>query len=90
MRSRAMHAEEKALSACGDRAVGGSLFTTSSPCEMCSKNAKTIRLRISIILNYIREYPNQTIAILVIWTTVQHITYSQAQSAEHTCRCILQ
>lgn len=53
MRSRSMHAEEKALALCGDRAEGGNLFTISSPCEMCSKNAKTIRLKISIILKYI-------------------------------------
>lgn len=40
MRSRAMHAEEKALANVQENAVGGCLFTTSSPCEMCSKNAK--------------------------------------------------
>lgn len=54
MRSRAMHAEEKALSACGDRAVGGSLFTTSSPCEMCSKNAKNHKIK---NIYYIELYP---------------------------------
>lgn len=54
MRSRAMHAEEKALAAVGDEAIGGYLFTTSSPCEMCSKNAKNHQ--ISKIF-YIEPYP---------------------------------
>ena len=54
MRSRAMHAEEKALSACGDQAVGGSLFTTSSPCEMCSKSAKNHQIK---NIYYVELYP---------------------------------
>lgn len=54
MRSRAMHAEEKALSACGERCAGGYLFTTSSPCEMCSKNAKNHRIK---KIYYIEVYP---------------------------------
>lgn len=54
MRSRAMHAEEKALSMCGDRCAGGYLFTTSSPCEMCSKNAKNHRIK---KIYYIEVYP---------------------------------
>ncbi len=54
MRSRAMHAEEKAFSACGNDCNGGYLFTTSSPCEMCSKNAKNHK--ISKIF-YIELYP---------------------------------
>lgn len=54
MRTRAMHAEEKALSACGERCIGGYLFTTSSPCEMCSKNAKNHRIK---KIYYIEVYP---------------------------------
>ena len=54
MRSRAMHAEEKALSACGEKCIEGYLFTTSSPCEMCSKNAKNHRIK---KIYYIELYP---------------------------------
>ena len=54
MRSRSMHAEEKALALCGDRAEGGNLFTTSSPCEMCSKNAKNHQIK---NIYYIEVYP---------------------------------
>lgn len=54
MRSRAMHAEEKALANCGDRCQGGYLFTTSSPCEMCSKNAKNHQIK---RIYYIELYP---------------------------------
>ena len=54
MRSRAMHAEEKALALCGREAEGGFLFTTSSPCEMCSKNAKNHKIR---KIFYIEAYP---------------------------------
>ena len=54
MRSRAMHAEEKALALCGREAEGGFLFTTSSPCEMCSKNAKNHKIK---KINYIEAYP---------------------------------
>lgn len=54
MRSRAMHAEEKALSASGEKCAGGYLFTTSSPCEMCSKNAKNHRIK---KIYYIEVYP---------------------------------
>lgn len=54
MRSRAMHAEEKALALCGREAEGGYLFTTSSPCEMCSKNAKNHRIK---KIYYLEAYP---------------------------------
>ncbi len=54
MRSRAMHAEEKALALCGQEAQGGYLFTTSSPCEMCSKNAKNHNIR---KIFYLEVYP---------------------------------
>jgi len=54
MRSRAMHAEEKALALCGQEAQGGFLFTTSSPCEMCSKNAKNHKIR---KIFYLEVYP---------------------------------
>ena len=54
MRSRAMHAEEKALANVQDKAEGGYLFTTSSPCEMCSKNAKNHRIK---RIYYIEPYP---------------------------------
>ena len=54
MRSRAMHAEEKALALCGREAEGGYLFTTSSPCEMCSKNAKNHKIK---KIYYIEAYP---------------------------------
>ncbi len=54
MRSRAMHAEEKALATCGDKCKGGYLFTTSSPCEMCSKNVKNHHIK---KIYYIELYP---------------------------------
>ncbi len=54
MRSRAMHGEEKALSGCGEQCTGGYLFTTSSPCEMCSKNAKNHKIK---KIYYIEVYP---------------------------------
>lgn len=54
MRSRAMHAEEKALSSCGNTCEEGYLFTTSSPCEMCSKNAKNHKIS---KIYYIELYP---------------------------------
>lgn len=54
MRSRAMHGEEKALALCGREAEGGFLFTTSSPCEMCSKNAKNHKIK---KIYYIEAYP---------------------------------
>ncbi len=54
MRSRAMHAEEKALSNVRENAMGGCLFTTSSPCEMCSKNAKNHKIK---KIYYIEPYP---------------------------------
>jgi hypothetical protein len=50
-----MHGEEKALLLCDqERVKGGYLFTTSSPCVMCSKNAK--EHQISKIF-YIEPYP---------------------------------
>lgn len=54
MRARSMHAEEKALSHVQNNAIGGCLFTTSSPCEMCSKNAKNHRIK---KIYYIEPYP---------------------------------
>ena len=55
MNARAMHGEEKALLQCNkERAVGGYLFTTSSPCEMCAKNAKEHRIS---TIYYIEPYP---------------------------------
>ena len=54
MRSRSMHAEEKALALCGEMCRDGYLFTTSSPCEMCSKNAKNHRIK---KIFYIELYP---------------------------------
>lgn len=54
MRSRAMHAEEKALSTSKGNCSGGYLFTTSSPCEMCSKNAKNNKIK---AIYYIQPYP---------------------------------
>ena len=54
MRSRAMHAEEKALALCGEMCKEGYLFTTSSPCEMCSKNAKNHKIK---KIYYIELYP---------------------------------
>lgn len=55
MNARAMHGEEKALLQCNkERAIGGYLFTTSSPCEMCAKNAKEHRIS---LIYYIEPYP---------------------------------
>ena len=55
MNSRAMHAEEKALLQCDQQRVkGGYLFTTSSPCEMCAKNAKEHEIK---GIYYIEPYP---------------------------------
>lgn len=54
MRSRAMHGEEKAMAKVPEKVVGGCLFTTSSPCEMCSKNAKNHHIK---KIYYIEQYP---------------------------------
>ena len=54
MRSRAMHGEEKALAHCGKECEGGYLFTTSSTCEMCTKNAKNHKIK---KIYYIQPYP---------------------------------
>lgn len=54
MRSRAMHAEEKAMGICGKDCEDGNLFTTSSPCEMCSKKAKNHKIK---NIYYIEPYP---------------------------------
>lgn len=54
MRSRAMHGEEKALTKVPEQVPDGCLFTTSSPCEMCSKNAKNHRIK---KIYYIEQYP---------------------------------
>ena len=55
MKSRAMHGEEKALAMCGSECEGGYLFTTSSPCEMCAKNAKHHKIK---KIYYIEPYPD--------------------------------
>lgn len=54
MRSRAMHGEEKALTKVPELVPDGCLFTTSSPCEMCSKNAKNHHIK---KIYYIEQYP---------------------------------
>lgn len=55
MDARSMHGEEKALLACDQQRVqGGYLFTTSSPCEMCAKNAKDHHIN---KIYYIEPYP---------------------------------
>lgn len=54
MKSRAMHGEEKALAMCSSECEGGYLFTTSSPCEMCAKNAKNRKIK---NIYYIEPYP---------------------------------
>lgn len=54
MRSRAMHGEEKAMAKVPEKVPGGCLFTTSSPCEMCSKNAKNHHIK---KIYYIEQYP---------------------------------
>lgn len=55
MNARAMHGEEKALLLCDQQRVhGGYLFTTSSPCEMCAKNAKEHHIS---RIYYIEPYP---------------------------------
>ncbi|MFT4142884.1 MAG: hypothetical protein QM644_00405 [Mobilitalea sp.] len=53
--TRAMHGEEKALLICDQKAIqNGYLFTTSSPCELCAKNAKEHRIK---VIYYIEPYP---------------------------------
>lgn len=53
--TRALHGEERALSMCGnERAKGGYLFTTSSPCELCAKKAKEANIS---KIYYIEQYP---------------------------------
>lgn len=55
MNARSMHGEEKALLQCDQQRVkGGYLFTTSSPCEMCAKNAKEHQIS---KIYYIEPYP---------------------------------
>lgn len=52
--TRALHGEERALAACGNqRAKGGYLFTTSSPCELCAKKAKEAGIK---RIYYIERY----------------------------------
>ena len=75
MRARAMHAEEKALNLCGEHARGGFLFTTSSPCEMCSKNAKNHRIS---RIYYIEPYPGDA-----------EYQYTQSGSTENRAQHIL-
>lgn len=53
--TRALHGEERALAACGnERAKGGYLFTTSSPCELCAKKAKEANIS---KIYFIEQYP---------------------------------
>ena len=53
--TRALHGEERALGACdNERAKGGYLFTTSSPCELCAKKAKDALIS---KIYYIEAYP---------------------------------
>lgn len=53
--TRSMHGEEKALLYCNQELIkGGYLFTTSSPCELCSKNAKEHFIK---TIYYIEPYP---------------------------------
>ncbi len=55
MEARSMHGEEKALLVCDQEKVkGGYLFTTSSPCVMCSKSAKEHHIK---KIYYIEPYP---------------------------------
>jgi deoxycytidylate deaminase len=55
VQTRAIHGEERALLTCDqDRIKDGYLFTTSSPCEMCAKNAKEHRID---TIYYIEPYP---------------------------------
>lgn len=53
--TRALHGEERALVACDrEKAKGGYLFTTSSPCELCAKKAKEAKVS---KIYYIEQYP---------------------------------
>lgn len=53
--TRALHGEERALVSCdSERAKGGCLFTTSSPCELCAKKAKDAKIK---KIYYIEQYP---------------------------------
>lgn len=53
--TRALHGEERAMAACDNqRAKGGYLFTTSSPCELCAKRAKEVGIS---RIYYIEQYP---------------------------------
>lgn len=52
--TRALHGEERALAMCGnERAKGGNLFTTSSPCELCAKKIKEAGIK---KIYYIEQY----------------------------------
>ena len=85
MRARAMHAEEKALNQCGERARGGFLFTTSSPCEMCSKNAKNHRIsRIYYIEPYPGDAEQQYTKSGLYENRAQHILYTGAVGRAYT------
>jgi deoxycytidylate deaminase len=58
-RERALHAEENAFlqisKSGGQSVVGGTLYTTDSPCQLCAK--KTMQLKISRVV-YIDAYPD--------------------------------
>lgn len=86
MRSRSMHGEEKALENCGKECEGGNLFTTASPCEMCSKKAKDHKIK---KIYYIEPYPGisedqysnsgdpENIAIHILFTGAIGRAYTQ-------------
>lgn len=58
MHTRSLHAEENAflqISKCGGAGIdGGFLFTTASPCELCSKKAYQLGIK---RIYYIDPYP---------------------------------
>jgi deoxycytidylate deaminase len=64
--TRALHAEENAFLQIvkhgGQSVIGGTLYTTSSPCELCSK--KAYQLGISRIV-YIEPYPGIAVTHVV-------------------------
>lgn len=52
--TRALHAEERALGMCkNENLIGGCLFTTSSPCELCAKKVKEVGIN---KIYYIEQY----------------------------------
>ena len=52
--TRALHAEERAMAMCKNaKLIGGCLFTTSSPCELCAKKVKEMGID---KIYYIEQY----------------------------------